>query len=416
MGPKKTATKSPPPVPPAGPMDFCLQKMKSAAEAGGTFVPVSVKAEPSSGSSGRAGGGAAVVSPAAGDTPSAKREIPEERRPPEEARPTKEAKTHDGGGDGAHAGPGSAPRVSMQAEAAQWIHDWIRADRTAYNAFMHRLRKQGQDKKCRWKDIQKFGYAMDAETFVEEIMATSKRQSSEFNNTLNRNETLKQWTTFKKALEKYDEDVLIAMIRAKTLESKRDPAIPESLMVPWPKYLQVKLASDSELERRDEGLELTDHTELDDDAYDEKHAAQSRGHQQQQGGQQQQPHQQPPLQTEPSAEKKMPEAVAVAVKAARQAHGTIDRFVREIEAAVDASQQNENSKGCKIEIDLDGMKVTLTAKDKELLAFERKCVASNGATITEKEIKGAAAVAEEVVEAIKSGRKKMAALKSLRKL
>ena len=112
----------------------------------------------------------------------------------------------------------------------------------------------------------------------------------------------------------------------------------------------------------------------------------------------------------------MPEAVAVAVKAACQAHGTIDKFVREIEAAVDASQQNENSKGCKIELDLDGMKVTLTAKDKELLAFERKCVASNGATITEKEIKGAAAVAEEVVEAIKSGRKKMAALKSLRKL
>ena len=112
----------------------------------------------------------------------------------------------------------------------------------------------------------------------------------------------------------------------------------------------------------------------------------------------------------------MPEAVAVAVKAARQAHGTIDRFVLEIEAAVDASQQNESSKWCKIEVDLDGMKVTLGAKDKELLAFERKCVASNGAGITEKEIKGAAAVAEEVVEAIKSGRKKMAALKSLRKL
>eukprot|EP00959_Pyramimonas_sp_CCMP1952_P136936 2865263-Pyramimonas_sp.AAC.1 len=65
-------------------------------------------------------------------------------------------------------------------------------------------------------------------------MRTTTRQSAEFNNTLTRNETLKEWTTFKKALEKYDEDVLMAMIRARTLETKRDPAIPESLLVPWP--------------------------------------------------------------------------------------------------------------------------------------------------------------------------------------
>ena len=39
-------------------------------------------------------------------------------------------------------------------------------------------------------------------------MAKTHRQSPDYNSTVTRNETLKQWTTFKKALERYDEDVL----------------------------------------------------------------------------------------------------------------------------------------------------------------------------------------------------------------
>eukprot|EP00959_Pyramimonas_sp_CCMP1952_P086491 1809155-Pyramimonas_sp.AAC.1 len=112
----------------------------------------------------------------------------------------------------------------------------------------------------------------------------------------------------------------------------------------------------------------------------------------------------------------MPEAVAVAAKAARAAHGYIDRFVRELEAAIESSSKNENSKGCKIENDLDAMRGTLAAKDKELLTFEKKCVSSNGAGITGKEIQTAADLAKEIDDAIKNGRKKLAALRSLWKL
>ncbi|CAK0911291.1 unnamed protein product [Prorocentrum cordatum] len=374
MPPKRaTATKSASPAIHRGPMGHCLEKMQAAVRAGTTAAPVKAEPVDSSGGSSSAPAAAAVV-PATGDT------------------------------DGA------------QADASEWVHDWIESDKTAYNAFMYRLRKHGQERKAKWTEIQKFGCAMDAENFVDEIMHTTTRQSAEFNNTLTRNETLKEWTTFKKALEKYDEDVLMAMVRARTLETERDPAIPESLVVPWPKYLQVRLHSESERDRHDKGLQLTDNTNLDDDAYDEKYAEQSRGHNQQQGGQQQQqpPQQQQSLQTEPSVEKaKMPEAVAVPVKAARAAHGYIDRFARELEAAIESSSKNENSKGCKIENDLGAMRGTLAAKDKELLTFEKKCVSSNGAGITGKEIQTAADLAKEIDDAIKNGRKKLAALRSL---
>ncbi|CAK0840465.1 unnamed protein product [Prorocentrum cordatum] len=387
-----------------GPMGHCLEKMQAAVRAGTAAAPV--KAEPVDSSVGSSAPAAAAVVPATGDTDGpavkvAKREG--DRVRDEEAPALKEPRV----------------RPGAQADASVWVHDWIESDKAAYNAFMYRLRKQGQERKAKWKEIQKFGCAMDADNFVDEIMRTTTRQSAEFNNTLTRNETLKEWTTFKKALEKYDEDVLMAMIRARTLETKRDPAIPESLLVPWPKYLQVRLHSESERDRHDKGLQLTDNTTLDDDAYDEKYAEQSRGHNQQQGGQQQQqpPQQQQSLQTEPSVDKaKMPEAVAVAVKAARAAHGYIDRFVRELEAAIESSSKNENSKGDKIENDLDAMRGTLAAKDKELLTFEKKCVSSNGAGITGKEIQTAADLAKEIDDAIKNGRKKLAALRSLWKL
>ena len=110
------------------------------------------------------------------------------------------------------------------------------------------------------------------------------------------------------------------------------------------------------------------------------------------------------------------EAVVVAMKAVRAAHGCIDRFVRELEAAIETSKKNENSAGCKIETDLDAMKGTLAAKDKELLAFEKKCVSSNGAGISSKEIQAAAELSKEIDDAIKNGRKKVAALRSLWKL
>ena len=172
-------------------------------------------------------------------------------------------------------------------------------------------------------------------------------------------------------------------------------------------------------ERHDTGVELTGRNTLDDDAHDEKYAEQDRGHNQQHGGQQQQqqPQQQQSLQMEPSVEKaKMPEAVVVAVKAVRGAHGFIDRFVREVEAAIESSKKNENSRGCKIETDLDALTGTLAAKDKELLAFEKKCVSSNGVGICGKEIQAAADLAKEIDEMIKNGRKKVTALRSLWKL
>ena len=81
-----------------------------------------------------------------------------------------------------------------------------------------------------------------------------------------------------------------------------------------------------------------------------------------------------------------------------------------------SSKGNDNSKGCKIETDLAALKGTLSANDTELLAFEKKCVSSNGSSITGREIQYAAALSKDIDDAIKNGRKKAAALRSLWKL
>ena len=248
-------------------------------------------------------------------------------------------------------------------------------------------------------------------------MDKNSKTSSDFNAHLNRNDDLLTWTTFKKALEKYDEDVLLAMIRTKSLEYQRDPQIPESLQIPFPKYLQVRLRSQSELTRNDRGRLVEDKTEIDDAEYEAQILAnaaptQTTGHRS--------ANVQPALAGEPTTDKKdadkMPEAVQLAVKGARLTHQACDKFQRDISVALAISKGNANSRGCKIETDLEALVAALQDGDKKVLKFEQDCVATNGKEITNADIEEAGAQCTKLDKEIKGGRQKMAALKSLWKL
>ena len=80
-----------------------------------------------------------------------------------------------------------------------------------------------------------------------------------------------------------------------------------------------------------------------------------------------------------------------------------------------SSKANENSKGCKIENDLDLLKVALGSADGKLLDFEQRCI-SDWQTVKAKDVEEVAAVATSIDKEIKTGRKKLSALKALWKL
>ena len=388
-----------------GPMDMCLKKMKDHAAAGGVYTPIKIEPE------------VMVNAPRA----------PAPTRPPKKqpSASSKKAAKPDANVDEALATeptrletePSRDDHDLEHLDAASWVANFVKNQKKDYNAFYYRLGKQGPHKVEEWKEIQKRGTAAEAEAFVHTIKSANLKRTKEFTLNLERTNFLRTWKTYKEALEKYDEEVLLDMIRAKTLETKRDPSIPESLNVPWPKYLQLRLLEESEAKRQDRGRTMAEESQLDDDEYECKivehkawnpSAAQTAPH----GASSHQQHQ---LQEPNKQQHLLPESVLVALKSVRIAHATCDKFVRDLGGVVESSKANPNSAGCKIEGDLEGMVAELGKFDEDILKFEKLCL-TNAAKVSSKDIESAAATAKRIDDQIKSGRKKVAALKTLWKL
>ena len=440
--PKKAAAATPTvaaPVDPApvgppkeGPLDQCLRNMALKAKRG-EFHAVPAKVEPGAEPDATGGEAGADEESEDGDGPDkepavAKKEEQADAQEEEAAAEEPDLKrpkfvrqnTHEvlPGTSANDEREGRAPDADPPPgeSAKQWLKTW-RKDMQAYNAFYYRLSKQGAEKKSEWQQIQHAGTGVDAAKFVNSIMDKNLKTSSDFNQNLDRQDDLHEWTTFKKALQKYDEDVLLAMIRSKSLEIQRDPQIPEALGIPFPKYLQVRLRSQRELTRKDRGRTIEDKTEVDDAEYEAQILAnaaptQTTGHRS--------ANVQPAPAGEPTTDKKdaekMPEAVQLAVKGARLTHQACDKFKRDIGVALMISKGNPNSKGCKLETDLEALVATLQHGDQKVLKFEQDCVASNGREVTNADIQEAGAECTKLDKEIKGGRQKMAALKSLWKL
>ncbi len=199
-----------------------------------------------------------------------------------------------------------------------------------------------------WKAIQKTGSAAEAMEFVQAVRKGKTKQHSEFSRTLDRSEFLKTWQTWKEALHKYEEPILLAMVKARTLETRRDPAIPEHLDVSWPRYLQVRMSVESDTKRKDQGYELKEDDQLSDGEFDKKRGdfnehhpavkAQTASSSSNKFGEQQ-----VFQQSQDDGAKQMPESVVVALKGARNAHSMCDKFIRELGGAIASSIWREGA-------------------------------------------------------------------------
>ena len=231
----------------------------------------------------------------------------------------------------------------MGMDAATWVANFVKFNKKEYNAFYYRITRLPQDKMDAWKAIQKNGSAAEAMEFVEAVKCKKGKQHSEFARTLDRSEFLKTWQTWKEALEKYEEPILLAMVKARTLETRRDPAIPEHLDVSWPRYLQVRMSVESVTKRKDQGYELKEDDQLSDGEFDKKRGdfnehhpavkAQTASSSSSKFGEQQ-----VFQQSQDDGAKQMPESVVVALKGARNAHSMCDKFIRELGGAIASSK------------------------------------------------------------------------------
>ncbi len=247
------------------------------------------------------------------------------------------------------------------------------------------------------------------------------RKIVDWKQTLNRDEAVDTWKSWKEALAKHDEETLLAMIKGKTVEARRDPNIPESLGVPWPKYLHIKLIEEKSLKRKDEAHSVKEDRHVDDDEFEREGlvfvesgpvAKQARAEPSSSSSK--------PFGTsnikvqQQLQQQQQPEAVQVAVKAVRALHSQCDKFMRELDSTVANSQANKNSSGCKVERDLASMITTLQERDAKLLQCERRC--NCGETIAMKDVEAAGTLSSEVGATIKYGKKKVAAHKTLFRL
>ena len=173
--------------------------------------------------------------------------------------------------------------------------------------------------------------------------------------------------------------------------------------------------TESELNRNDTGADLDEKTAIDDAAFEAaKSDASKPCRRTQPPGQPAQPA--TPQPTETATENKMPPAVVAAVKALRQTHGNVDRFVRDLNANIVMGKTNDNAQGCNLEKDIEAMIEELGKKDRIMLAFEKRCISTNGQGIAAPEVTTVVDEAKAIDDVFKLGRKKLGTLKALWKL
>ena len=350
-----------PEEPPKTTLDnYCLKKKVEAAARGEALPPMptlkaETKDEPEP--SGRSGLGAPAES-RDGAAPA-----PQKRARDQESNPTRPTSRRTVPGpstsgwqptpptaedEPTKAAPGSSSRTlpqRFQQDAATWVANFIKNNKKEYNAFYYRLKKLPESQVDEWKQIQATGTAEDADEFVNRIRSGKiSNLSISFTKIMERTQFLRSWKTWKDAQTKYDEDTLLSMIKAKTVQTRRDPSIPEHLGVEWPKFLQIKTAEETDLTQKDQGQELRTDNDLEDDEFEQEEVDLNAWHptvEQQSarsdrsiGG----PRGQQEQQLQDSGEKKMPEEVMVALKSVRLAHSTCDKFVRDLKGAIVTSQ------------------------------------------------------------------------------
>ena len=102
-------------------------------------------------------------------------------------------------------------------------------------------------------------------------------------------------------------------------------------------------------------------------------------------------------------------AAKTALKLASATHPSVGKFLRDLRSGVERSARNDNTKGSKLELDMIKLEKEIQEKDSAMMVLETS--ANAGVNIGSEEIIATGAVAKELEELMKGGKKKLQALR-----
>ena len=302
----------------------------------------------------------------------------------------------------------------------------ISSDKQRYNQFNYRIRTAHEDVKAYYKELVAAKDSEGLEQFMNDVIGMAGNIPGDFisrkRKTVDEDESEERagWMSWAKAAEIEGADVLLEMVQAGTVQSRRHPHLPASSKVQYPNNLQVRLVQQEEIKgkRTSDEDTLAERDAVDSHSHENfvktfmatkvknKHIAASscgassvasdaEDARSDKGGRE-------------DARSK------IAVQAIRKWHSAWDRAHREYGALVARSADHPNTTGCKFERDLKDLCTEGEQLDKCLVALEEKYL--RGVQFSNQELATGAETTAAMQAKIKEGGKKAAALRPWFKL
>ena len=296
-------------------------------------------------------------------------------------------------------------------------------DKARYNKFQYRYKTAPQEVKEAWSQLQKEKNPEEMQKFMEEVIQTKGKYTSSF---LTRCKTTKfeemegeegGWISWSKAAEEEGGcDILQEMLQAKTIEIRRNPKLPASSSIPFPRNQQVRFVKEVFCRKRKRGEE-TRREDADEDPETVESFAATYDHFMHNNTNSASSTSAGSNWAPPGPGKDVggqAERDKTTVTNLRKAHSLWDRSTRDFEALVRKSGSHPNTTGCKFEKDLALIIKSGASLDSAVKGFEQTFL--EGKSFSDEEIKKAADVSNNVLKLVKEGQKKAAALRPWFKL
>ena len=301
----------------------------------------------------------------------------------------------------------------------------ITMDTERYNKFIYRLRLCDDAIKQQWGELKRSGTDTEKNYFMEQVMLVKKGvppASLKKRTVLSHVETSGEegsWMSWHKAKEQEGEAKLLEMIRCGSVKSKKDPRLPPDSQIGWPQHLLIALAEStwsSKRAKRDED-ELEEGSNSDPecataavDAFKDKSQHYGAAAQSSQPVTKQEPTPAPLRGDDDGGAHVATEAEKTCIACVRKAHSAWDRAARDHKSVCDRSKINDNTKGSKIESELEALQEIGKEIDATLQRYENKFLM--GEPLTGDDISDAATQCHRMTDLLKKGSKLSSALKS----
>jgi hypothetical protein len=294
-------------------------------------------------------------------------------------------------------------------------------DKPFYNKFRFRIAQAPDFVNEEWLSLKKGKNHEEIMEFVNNVLQMKKGKLPEdFLRKYKKNAKEEmtgiegRWNSYKEMVDLEGEDVLMEMVRAKSIETRPHPKLPADTNIPYPKNQMFKYVKEVFSSKR-KITEGEDH-EQQEDVDSEKLATFSEKLETSMGSNSKAAKTGTHLERGPAAAT-LPKdtddetaASRTAIHHVRKTHSAFDRARRNWSAVLAKSKENVNTKGCKFEQDLEASLGNGKCLDAKLMEIER--IFMTDGKLANMNITAAADISNKLVNEIKFAGKRVAALQN----